>query len=341
MSDELTFTVYRASGAETEVTVLRSDVVGRIRQLYEAQHPPPGLPDFVKLCQGPDALLDDTPVARLEPDVPLIAVVVRDTRPEILMQAAGIYHGYDEMLDAAGSGALEDATAVTVGPFPSILHVLESLAGELVEVPDLTFGATTDTLEYRGNQGQLLLPSLSLAPFLRRCPGRKVVSVTVEVGVNSDAYNNGLGIMLAASPHLHISGSEAHLQWYAYNSYGVSQDRRSNAVKFHPGMSGGQLRIEGRGGWGNQDIGFTPLGYTASGNKLHSFGLTTQVDGCNRFDIRGTRDGESWSSPWNHQLFDGSRTPSVHAWLDMVTGSVVAGQVSLVLHLMPESEPVR
>jgi len=316
-----------------KVTVASSASVLDLRELYEAENPPPP-PNFLKLCQGPNVLLDEMPVARLDTDEPIFAVVVRETRPEILMQAAGTYYGFEEMLNEAGKGCSDATAALTLGPMPSILQVLEELAGEPTEVERLKASSKEGLLEFSGPDGCMLVPSLSLAPLLKHIGEKTVKSLTIKVGVNSNASNQGLGVILAASPLLDPTVAEDGLPWYVYNSYGVSRDKRSNAIKFHPGMRGGQLRIEGRGGFYNSDTGFTPLNWSESGEKLHMFEITVGADGENRLRMTGT-EGQEWTKDWKHQLFDGRNAPSVHAWLDMGSRSnhpVITSPISVDVH---------
>jgi hypothetical protein len=57
-------------------------------------------------------------------------------------------------------------------------------------------------------------------------------------------------------------------------------------VLFHIGFSGAALRVEGPGGFGNQDVGFTP----AQGAPLHT--LSVQSDGAGQFSVT-LEDGNS------------------------------------------------
>jgi len=66
--------------------------------------------------------------------------------------------------------------------------------------------------------------------------------------------------------------------------YNVGLVIGGNAVIFHPGHTGAALRVEGPGGFGNQDIGFTP-----AANVLHQLDVTS--DGEGRFDLRLTDGG--------------------------------------------------
>merc|ERR1712187_985493 len=119
--------------------------------------------------------------------------------------------------------------------------------------------------------------------------GARAKSVTLCVGVNSDAYNRGLGVVVNANPSLDVTMNESGLPNYAYNGYGLQKDVRGNAIKFHPGMNNGQIRIEGKGGYGNRSMSFTPENWTSSNKKLHLFEITFFSDGSNHICVTGTR----------------------------------------------------
>lgn len=68
----------------------------------------------------------------------------------------------------------------------------------------------------------------------------------------------------------------------------VTSDANANRVVFHPGFSGGALKVDGTGGFGNQNTGFTPAQGT-----LHD--LQVDTDGLGHFSVTLT-DG---SNPLN------------------------------------------
>jgi len=122
-----------------------------------------------------------------------------------------------------------------------------------------------------------------------------------------------------------------------YNGYGLQKDKNSNAIKFHPGMGGGQLRIEGVGGFGNQDIGFTPQDWTSSENSFHTLEVSLGTDGQNNLKLTG-HQGEVWQRGWENRLTDGRYSPELHAWLDMggsfkPRGFVVYGDIDVEVHV--------
>ncbi len=62
-----------------------------------------------------------------------------------------------------------------------------------------------------------------------------------------------------------------------------------NKVLFHIGFTGAALRVEGTGGFGNTDVGFTP----AQGTTLHT--LSVHSDGAGQFSVT-MEDGNSLAS---------------------------------------------
>ena len=126
--DSIQFKVVTPGGSEFHVTVSRTlDTVREIRlQLEQQNELPPAT--ILKLLQDAEILADERPVADLDPSKLLLAVVTRDSRLEVLLQAAGTFQAYAELL----SNASEPVDGkVTVGPMPSILDVLEDMGGEL------------------------------------------------------------------------------------------------------------------------------------------------------------------------------------------------------------------
>ena len=215
------------------------------------------------------------------------------------------------------------------------------MSGQPPEIPHFKASADADVaFEFCGPQGALLLPSLDVAPILQANGFKGLSSIprtTISVGINSNSYNRGLGIVLEASP---LMDEVEKKGWYTYSGIGEDRRARSAAVKFHPGMRGGHLRVEGFGGFDNTDIGFTPKDFDASGKKLHMLELTVGADGVNEVCIRGTEEGQSWSRKWTGQLFNGRNLPAVHAWIDMggFEGQPLhVGPISLCFHAVPIS----
>ena len=66
--------------------------------------------------------------------------------------------------------------------------------------------------------------------------------------------------------------------------YNVGLNIGANSIVFHPGYAGAALRVEGLGGFGNQNVGFTP-----APNVLHK--LEVASDGHGRFDLTLTDGG--------------------------------------------------
>merc|ERR1719162_2222835 len=103
---------------------------------------------------------------------------------------------------------------------------------------------------------------------------------------------------------LDTSVTEEGLPWYTYCDLGVSRKKHVTVMKFHPGMHGGQLRIEGFGGFGNQSIGFTPKNWTDSCQKYHDIDFHLRPDGLNEVAIKGTEEGEVYSKSWKNKIID-------------------------------------
>lgn len=153
--------------------------------------------------------------------------------------------------------------------------------------------------------------------------------MTVIVGVNSDSYNRGLGVAIEASPQ--INETEEHSgSSYTYNGLGVHLNR--NVIKFHPDMTDGLLRVEGPGGFADQDLGFTPPGWRMSGHKLNTLEITARTDGTNTITFKSADGSHGWNRDWTHQLFDGRDVPSIYAFIDLGGEDgkpLIVGQVSL------------
>lgn len=81
---------------------------------------------------------------------------------------------------------------------------------------------------------------------------------------------------------------------------------------------GGQLLLEGTGGFSNTDVGFTPAGWTRSGEKLCRFEITLAADGKNEVTfVSATSSEESWTGTWDNGLFDGRHLPELRAHTDL------------------------
>jgi hypothetical protein len=82
----------------------------------------------------------------------------------------------------------------------------------------------------------------------------------------------------------------------APGSFNVGLVLGNNRVVFHPGFGGGALRVEGAGGFGNQNVGYTPaLGV------LHT--LTVSGDGAGNFSLTlkdGTAVNPDFNAAWSN-----------------------------------------
>jgi len=312
----VTFTVTLPGGKQYEVGLFSDDKVAALREQVEKQHEvPPAC--LLKLFQDGQLLLDADSLTGVDATQPIFGAISRDTNVQALLQAAGKYWGYTDILEGFEKDQADPKT-FSSSSMPNILQVLEDMGGQAPDMKDLRKGEKDGTLEFGGARGDMILPSIDAAPFLTAAGADAFHSVTLIVEVNSDAYNYGLGVVLEASPLLDSTLDESGLPSYTYNGYGVDdKNKKQNAIKFHPGMSQGQLRIEGVGGWGNQRIGFTPQNWSESGKKYHTLELTVGADGENEMCIRGTNEGEVWRKPWKRQLTSGRHIPAVYAWLDL------------------------
>jgi len=266
--------------------------------------------------------------------LPIFIVIAQETKLEVLLQAAGSWGGYHDMLANATSPS-SDARARVLGPMPTILSVLEDLGGQPAEMKALRAGHKS--LEYVGQRGDLLLPSLDATPLLTAAGVDKFAHVTLCIQLNSDVGNRGLGVVLEANPFTTPTADVEELRSYMYNGYGLQDDSARNVVKFHPGMHGGELRIEGLGGWTNQHVGFLPKTWTQSGHKFHTLEITVGADSMNEVKFDGTETGHTWSKPWKRQLTGGRYTPAIYAWVDRCheneTDPLHIGEITLRVNL--------
>jgi hypothetical protein len=176
----------------------------------------------------------------------------------------------------------------------------------------------------------MILPSLDVAELIDKLKLDELKQITIIVGVNSDVYNRGLGVTLKADPS--TAAAEDPEEWYEYGGSGADLEGGSNSIKFHPNMDGGQLRVEGSGGFHNTDIGFTPPGWSGSGNKLAILEITISADGNNEISFK--IDGQTWTGTWNNMLISNSRIPAVFAHVDLggtEDEPLIVGQVLLRL----------
>jgi len=323
----MVFSVSLAGGATYEVEAEPRDSVSHLRLKLEKQIEVPEA-CYLKMFHSTEVLPEGKLVSELDAEQPIFAVVARETDVEKLLQAAGSYNGYKELLKRAGSPG--GATNIKVIPvIPSILAVLEDMGGLPVTIEHLK--STEHGLEM-STQGHLLLPALNAEPLLSLNKKERFSKVVYRVQLNSDAYNRGLGVVFQQSPFMDSTVDSKGLPSYIYNGYGLEGDKNCNAIKFHPAMEQGQLRVEGVGGFGNSDMGFTPQNWTQSGHKFHSFEVTIGADGKNNLRVVGT-EGEIFKKSWKNILTDGKHLPALHGWLDMGGEALMLGKIALEVHL--------
>eukprot|EP00439_Symbiodinium_sp_Y106_P001497 s3465_g1.t1 len=183
----LTLSVSTVTGKTFEVQCLKEDTVGTVREELQKTHIEVPAACFLKLFHGPQALHDGLPVAELDPSQPILAVIGRETKVEVLLEAAGSWRGYKELVQAAAASCAGQKVKV-IKKIPSILDVLEDLGGQMPEVADLRQGEKG--LECKAENGHLLLPSLNLEEL------QGFSKVVFSVKLNSDAHNQGLGVVV-------------------------------------------------------------------------------------------------------------------------------------------------
>jgi len=329
-----TVSVALAGGIVYDVEVLLSGFVLALREGVEKQHEIPAA-CILKLFQDGNILLDEDTIKQIDTTQPVFAVVARETNLEVLLQACGKYWGYKDAIEKAAKEAANPKIQVAIPPLPDIITVLTEMGGQAPDLKNLAMGKEKGSLAFSGEDGDLILPSIDAAPLLAAAGIDKFAAVTMCIELNSDAYNRGLGVVLEASPLMDSTVDDSGLPSYIYNGYGISKDKKQNAIKFHPGMSRGELRIEGAGGWGNSDIGFTPTNWSESGNKYHTLELTMRADGNNEMCIKGTKKGQEWRKPWTRQLTAGRYFPAIYAWLDLgfIDSPLQIRNISMTVHM--------
>jgi hypothetical protein len=219
------FTVTLMGGTTIDIVVQSNELVSDLRAGVEKTFTvPPNC--YLKLLQSGQVLLDDFAVVNLDTEQPLFGVISRETSLEVLLQAASAYAGYHDMIREAYTNTT-DKSSVCFGPMPTILQVLEDMGGQIPDLKNLRKGQDERTLAFSGSKGDLLLPSIDALSLLQASGAEKFKSVTVIVEINSDAYNNGLGVVLEAASLMDSSVDEHGLPNYIYNGYCVSRDKKT------------------------------------------------------------------------------------------------------------------
>jgi len=231
--------------------------------------------------------------------------------------------------DQLSSPATDGNSEAWVGPLPNIFEYYEKMGlqgmirglrreGLNLYTPPPFAGLRRPLLMYNGTEGAMILPSVDAKPLLLSLEKDSLSSVTLKVGINSDSFNRGLGVIVEGSPQID-ERQEHGLHEYEYNSFGLSENPlRRNVIKFHPNMEGTQLRNEGPGGWGNTDCGFTAPGWSKSGGQLNVLEVMLRVDGNNAVVLRSASgSSNNFRQTWKHKLFDGTDIPTLYAFMDL------------------------
>lgn len=241
---------------------------------------------------------------------------------------------YTDFLKTKAAISKEDRTYRSVGPLPWITDALKAAGKDPPQ--DLVYKKEPfPLLSFNGSNGALLLPSLDMAVFPEYAQSEPD-SITFLVGVNSDSYNRGLGVAIEPPPGHSPSANGG----FVYNGLGLTKGADRNVIKFHPDFYGGQLRIEGAGGFDNQNLGFKPKGWTNAKHELQGLEITLARNGTNTLVFVSPDDGPSWTKTWQHKLLGGTRLPSLYAWLDLggePGKPLMIGNVSLVLRKAEKS----
>jgi hypothetical protein len=225
---------------------------------------------------------------------------------------------YNEILSKP---SFDQEKRAVIGPFPRITDIVGLQEFASVEVSGSLSNNGTTLLEFIGEEETMIMPSLDVTALLAKLQTDKLEKITYIVGVNSDSYNRGLGVTLKATHNTTDNGSDVassgnREDWYEYGG-GKTLDSASNSIKFHPDMRDGQLRVEGPGGFHNQDIGFTPLGWSASTNELTILEITISADGANEILVKGASTQDTWKRAWKNVLIHGNHIPALFAHIDL------------------------
>lgn len=206
------------------------------------------------------------------------------------------------------------------GPMPTIVEVMRDVQLELS--PESSIRLSEHGLEFNGKEGAVVIPSLDAAEFLAAHNLGQLSAVTVCVALNSDSFNRGLGAGVVAPVEMDFTQGLPHAYTYVRppeQNELVGRGVRSACVKFHPGMPGGHLRVEGPGGFSNQMVNggdgkyWACESWTAAGNGMHQIEITVSINGENTVEI----PERGWSRSWQCQLFDGRHLPGVFVWIDL------------------------
>eukprot|EP00929_Paragymnodinium_shiwhaense_P116673 TRINITY_DN86432_c0_g1_i1.p1 TRINITY_DN86432_c0_g1~~TRINITY_DN86432_c0_g1_i1.p1 ORF type:complete len:341 (-),score=69.85 TRINITY_DN86432_c0_g1_i1:87-1109(-) len=332
---ERAFAVTLVDGRVLQISVPESGKVEAIskqvaKELQLAEH------CFVQLTSGSSVLSDSTLLADLAggaTDFNATVQVTAELKP--LKQAASKHELYEQALASAEvleADAQNQRRRVRTKPFPMILDVLMEMGGDKVEVPYMT-RAEGDLLCFKGELGELLLPPMDMSQLGSKLGVEKLEAVTLSIGVNSHCYDQGLGI------GLHPDG----------NIDDFFGGKQPTCIKFHPGMQGGLLRVEGPDSFPNQFMDFTPLNLagmkeflaeevpdsTWPADALHTLQVTLRTTGRNTVYLKAANEqaAPAWQRDFNSNIFDGLTTPSVFAWLDcgdfLERGGVLYGPLQL------------
>lgn len=101
-------------------------------------------------------------------------------------------------------------------------------------------------------------------------PEGEVVVYRIEVTCDSKRYNVGLGCYVG-----------------------------NTCFCFHPGMRGAMFRIEGRGGFGNEDVGWTPPPHRSDGEPGTLFTIELSRTGRHQVTLTHPSTRETYTRSWD------------------------------------------
>lgn len=165
--------------------------------------------------------------------------------------------------------------------------------------------------------------------FVQNLAAGKTLDVTGGVARIGGNGNNNAGsalLTLAAPTGTDFLKISADIGATVSNgNFNVGLTIGGNNIVFHPGFGGGALRVEGVGGFGNTNVGFTP-----SNGVLHHLEVLEHASG--RFDITFT-DGLNSSNIFKTSF---TNLASVGGNIGLHAGGPLSGQFGLYDNLLIE-----
>lgn len=131
--------------------------------------------------------------------------------------------------------------------------------------------------------------------------GREVTAAAGQAVITNTLEDNGLGLAVVRGFPGEVTYSVEIGATLCDGAFNIGMLIGSTRVAFHPGYPGGALRVEGFGGFGNQDMGFTP-----ANGVLHRLEVKQNAGGVvGLFEITFT-DGENPANVYTNSWIDAS-----------------------------------